>query len=255
MQQPMQGDGTAKVLVTLRNMEFSDPSLFEGLPEHVLDSILTKNRYVAGYSSDRRDIARGLVHGYQVNPDFFEEFAASGHYGMLYLVRSAQVRRPSSPTGLLFGVSDAVVKACTVKTKEQLAGLARLAIAGVDPRLLPPYQKFDAADAPRDGDMQAFATRRLHEQFSPYSPWFDLMDCSDLEKFQVLHDFRRSSESGATHHSFAGLTWMFAEVGRQGLPLHRVLRAFVKTGDVRAALAGWDMPEEYLTVFAGQTDA
>lgn len=256
MQQPAQGDGTGKILITLRNMRFSDPTLFEGMPEHVVRSIVQKNPYSpdAPYSSERLDIVRGLVHGYQTYPDFFEDYAAvcaaSGRWGMLELVRSAQSRRPSSPLSILFGVPTDVIKACTVKNKEQLAGLARFAVAGVDSRLLPPYEKFDAAEAPTDDDMEAFATHRLHVKFSSYSPWFEMMDCTDLEKYCVLHDFQRNSE--VRHHSFAGLTWMFAEVGRLGLPLHRVLRAFARTGDVHAALTVWDMPEEYLTALVGE---
>lgn len=241
------GDGTTKMVAGLRKMRFDDPAWFEGLPFGVSHLLLEHNpHYRLRVVEARRDIAAGLVHSYTKNPEFFDYFAADGVPGMDALV-SAAVATSRKPLAFLMGADEELLENVAVKSEVQLAGLARLAIAGVNPIVLRGFEKFDAAEAPAVDEMDGFAEKRLHERFAPYRPWFDLLECPAEEQYRILWAFCFGENR---HHSVADLSWMFASAERRSLPLHRVLDAYTKVRKAEMALELWDMPDDYLYALA-----
>lgn len=241
------GDGTTKMVAGLRKVRFDDPAWFEGLPFGVSYLLLEHNpHYRLRVVEARRDIAAGLVHSYTKNPEFFDDFAAAGVQGMDALV-SAAVSASRKPLAFLMGADEALLEYVSVKSEVQLAGFARLAIAGIDPIVLQGFEKFDAAEAPAVDGMEGFAEARLNEKFGPYRPWFELLECSAEEKYRILWNFCFGENR---HHSVTDLSWMFAMVERRNLPLHRVLDAYTKVRKAEMALEMWDMPDDYLYALA-----
>lgn len=242
------GDGTTSAVKMLRKLRFDDPSWFEGMPSHISDLLLERNEhYKLKVNEYDRDIAMGLVQGFHRHPGVFEDFAAAGTFGMDALVTVASAAS-TKPLALLLGADVALVEAVAVKTKEQVAGLVRFAIGGIDPVVLFGQEKFDGADAPSLDEMDGFTTKRLYKKFGVYEPWFEDMDCSDLEKYRILRMFCYGPRANTTQ--LPRLTWMFLQVERQGLPLHRVLWAFALTGKAELALELWDMPDDYINLLA-----
>lgn len=243
------GDGTTSAVKLLRKLRYDEPSWFEGMPSHISGLILEVNEhYRMKVKEYHEDIARGLVNGYKKNPEVFERFAAGGVAGMDELVNVAAASS-SSPLATLMGADVALVDVVAVKNAEQVAGLSRLARGGIDPVILrSTMEKFDAAKAPSMEEMDGFTTKRLYKKFGVYESWFEHMDCSDLEKYRILRMFCYGPRSATAQ--LPRLSWMFLQVERRGLPLHRVIWAFALTGDAEMALEVWDMPDDYINLLA-----
>lgn len=250
------GAKASKGMSILRLTKFASVSQFQSGLRDIADSLLGGDNRGMFATPEHDSIAAGLDHGYRQNPEWFEKLLRGpvspfwGPPDMGMLCTQATADSPECPMSILFGVQPDVVAGCHVQSFGQVAGLARLAVGEVDASLLAtPSAFYDARLAPywlleEGGDR--FAAHRLEEAFSMHSPLAELFDCSDAEKFRTF-----AAVMGRRFASSSELAALCVRAERVGAPLHRVLQAFARTGDVEASLVLWDAPVEYLDAAVG----
>lgn len=233
----------ARAVSLLSSVRFADAGMFDALPVERAPGMIAPGNVARGAWASRavRDIARGLDHGYRMNTGWFDRALASDGFGrgVASLCAKAVEQSPASPLTLLFGWDDRIQN-FNVTSLEDVAALARIAAAGVNPALLMNSRgKTDLKAVPPMTEMHTYAAVRLRERFPEHEAMLRLLECSDEEKYILFQAL-----TAARLHESSDFAYLCAASGDR--PLHRVLHAFVKTSSAEAALAAWDMPDEYL---------
>lgn len=250
------GPGAKRGMTMLRLVKFADVLQFRSGLRLIAEPLVAVDNDDLFATAAHASIAAGLDHGYKKNPAWFvraldtPQSSIWGPVDMGRLCAYAERDAPECPLSILFGVAPEVVAACHVQSIEQVAGLARLAVAEVDAGLLAtPAALYDAKTAPSWllEDSSRFPAHRLAETFAEQEPLARLLECSDAEKFKTL-----SALMGVSQPSSAKLAALCVRATQAALPLHRVLQTYARCGDVEASLVLWDAPLEYLMATMGE---
>lgn len=230
----------------LRNARFSSVSLFSAIPADKAEAFVRPSNAPEGSwdSGEIHDIARGLDHGYERHPGWYQAAFESEEYktrGLAGLCERAAFNEPEAPLTLLFGLNPGVQNRLRIENLAQLAGVARLAIRDTHVALVRGLGGFDPKTVPPVSQLDKFPSVRLLQRFSAHVDLFPALKCSDEEKYMVFDELDR--EKLLNGSPLAAVCAMAVE---RDVPVHRALHAYAKTHNVRAAIEAWDMPDEYL---------
>lgn len=202
-----------------------------------------------GLEAEMTDIAVALVRGYDKNPELFESWTGTG-MGSLVTHVSDTLGDDHVLHGL-FGLARGIESIIQVKSFEQVAGAARLAVYGAELSDIPPMNeksgtKYVAEHTPPRNQCADLATELLRQTFS----WHDVLipmlgDLTTPEKHALL-----SGLSGVAVGNLGPLVRVVYAAGQEGLPVGRVLQVWKLVGSDDAELVldavRGSIPDEYL---------
>lgn len=195
------------------------------------------------------DISLALANGYAEHPEVFDTWQGTG-LGSL-VTHASDTYGEDHILHALFGLARGIENIVQVKSFEQVAGAARLALYGAQVDWLPPMNetsgsKYGAERTPLRNQCGDLQTELLRQTFS----WHDalipmLTDLTTPEKYVLL-----SGLSGVAVGNLGPLVHVLYSAGQEGLPVGRVLQVWKLLGsdDVRLVLDAvrGSIPDEYL---------
>lgn len=193
------------------------------------------------------DIAAGIVHGYMKRPEVLDSWTGSG---FLSLVDHAAVVGGFPIAVSLFGLDEEVAKHVGMRTIEDMAGAARLAVKNATPADIPTYSggmKFPASAAP---ELQANLTIRkslMFASFPQFVPLIELMGDVDVDVMHASLQRIRTTRGGDMSMGYIAALMVRAE--QEKLPLAECLRVWsLLPGETELVLTAVrdGIPDEYL---------
>lgn len=193
------------------------------------------------------DIAAGIAHGYAQRPEIIDSWTGSGFQSLVdhaVIVGGFPVAVP------LFGLDEEVAGAIAMRSIEDMAGAARLAVKNATLADIPAYSggaKFPAAAAPALRANLTIRKSLLFAAFPQFVPLIELMGDVDVDVMHASLQRIRGTRNGEM--SLGYIAALMVRAAQEKLPLDECLRVWsLVPGEMELVLTAVrdGIPDEYL---------
>ena len=200
------------------------------------------------------DIAAGIAHGYAQRPEIIDSWTGSGFQSLVdhaVIVGGFPVAVP------LFSLDEEVAGVIGMRSVEDMAGAARLAVKNATLADIPAYSggaKFPAAAAPALRANFTIRKSLLFAAFPQFVPLIELMGDVDVD---VLHTALQRIPGARTGEALGQIAALMVRAEREKLPLAECLRVWsLVPGEPELVLTAVrdGIPDEYLLQLHGAGD-